>query len=198
MKYCNRCNSYNDDSANYCSNCAAPLNEQSTHQAEFENQNQSQRTDYNQYQQYQNSQQYQNQYQYQNNGQYQNPNYQNYGNYQNVYGQPMPAQSNTLAIVATVIAVLTGNILGIIFGVLAIVKFNDYERLNRFGNFADAQIMAKKSKNNAIISIVFSACGLILIPIILFIGFSIFRMVPTDIETIYGFEEGINILISLI
>lgn len=198
MKYCNRCNAYNDDSANYCSNCAAPLNEQATHQAEFENHNQSQRADYNQYQQYQNSQQYQNQYQYQNNGQYQNPNYQNYGNYQNGYGQPMPAQSNTLAIVATVIAVLTGNILGIIFGILAIVKFNDYERLNRFGNFADAQIMAKKSKNNAIISIVFSACGLVLIPIICFLAFSIFAIAPTDIETIYGFGEGINILISLI
>lgn len=188
--YCNRCNSYNDDSANYCSNCAAALKNQDKRESDFEHQNQNQ---------YQDSQQYQSQQPYQNAQQYQNYSYnQNYNGYQNGYGQPMQKKSNTISIIATVIAALTGNVLGIIFGILSIVKFNDYERLYNFGNFAEAERIAKKSKKYAIVAIVLSVVALAIIPIAISAFFMIFEKATPIVEDLYGFEQGINILIGML
>lgn len=115
--YCKNCNSYNDEGSRFCNQCGAELERESEQSA----QPYSGYTD-------QYSQPYSQTYS-QPQPQYSQPAY-------NTPAEPTPPLNNTMAIISIVLNVVIFNILGLIFAILSLTNYNDYESALRAGNLA--------------------------------------------------------------
>lgn len=145
--YCNQCNCFNNDNSKFCNNCGAPLVNFSDNPPPQSNYSDGHVPP-------------------QNAGANGQPNF-NYGMpYNTPYSRPQTvpskAYTNVLPIVAIILSALSTNIIAIVLAVLAIVKFNEYDK-GRFcgGNFI-TENAGKQSKNFAIAAIVVAALTMVL------------------------------------
>lgn len=188
MKICKNCGNENSDMSVYCSACGSLLDEDGTYSKNESTQNEafngqngysSQR-----YEPFgQNSQQY-------GSGVYGQP--------QNGYYVPMPTPNVTKnkVIAALVIGILFGGIVGIIFAVLALIAYGDYESAVARGDANTATLKCEKIKTYNKIAWIFDIIGIVVvvIGILFFIATSAFIIssgtsdIPTDFFE-FGFNE---------
>lgn len=95
------------------------------------------------------------------------------------YSSPLKKYTNTLPIIALIMSFATQNLIGIILGLIALLKYNDYEKLSMMGDIVNAEKNGKNSKNMSIAAIVLSVLCLILIPILI-IAFCLFILMESD------------------
>lgn len=140
--YCKNCNSYNDDGNRFCCQCGAQL-EAPAASAQAEQTYTAPQNDSNPG--------YTNQYSSaRQNGapQYTQP------NYYAPQGEPTPPLSNTMAIISIVVNIVFFNVIGLIFAILSLTNYNDYESALRAGNIALAEQLKVKSKKFSKVAIV--------------------------------------------
>ncbi len=147
--YCPSCNSYNDDSNRFCSNCGAPLQKQQTEQPDTGTW---QAPEQGSYAPQQNAYAYQQPYQ---------------PPYQAPQAEPTKPLTMTTSVVAIILNVVFFNIIGLIFAVLSLVNFNNYtSELNR-GGIDLAETYKRKSRTYSKVAIVFGVltvlCGIALV-----------------------------------
>lgn len=187
MKICKNCGNENNDMSVYCSACGSLLdgNRAYTENGNTQNEAFSGQNSYSnqRYEPYgQNSQQY-------GSG--------GYGQQQNGYYAPMPTPNVTKnkVIAALVIGILFGGIIGIIFAVLALVAYGDYESAVARGDFSTATLKCEKIKTYNKIAWIFDIIGIaaVILGIIAFICVTVFAVSfgGTDIPTDF-FEFGFN------
>ena len=144
--YCKNCNSYNDDNSRFCNQCGAELEREPEQSAQPD----SGYTD-------QYSQPYSQPYSQQQ-PQYSQPAY-------NAPAEPTAPLNNTMSIVAIVLNIVVFNIIGLIFAILSLTNYNDYESALRAGNIALSEQLKAKSKKYSkvaiILCIVVAVLGLI-------------------------------------
>ena len=145
--YCHNCNFFNDDNAKFCNNCGSPLNKPSDNPPP----------------------QGENQRYYappQNAGANGQPNC-NYGMpgrtpYDRPNGfAPQKVYTNIIPIVSSVLGVVSVNMISIVLGIFALVKFNEYDR-SRFTGGILSDSDGRMSRTLGIASIVISCVGIVL------------------------------------
>lgn len=167
--YCNRCNFHNDDNAKFCNNCGAPLerpqdNPPPPPQGNF--------TPYNEPPHDASA-----------NGQ---PDF-NYGMpYNTPYTQPQgfsrPGEyTNLIPIIAIIMGLLSMNLIALIFGIISLVKFNDYDKSRFYPNGFLDERAGRLSKTLGIAAIVIACISLVLSVISLIAGLIGFGAMGFDI-----------------
>lgn len=160
---CKNCNSYNSENSRFCNNCGAAL-DAGEQQTGNENPVAEQQYSGNQY-----SRPY-------NENRYGEPG----------YSQPYPPMQdemplrNTNAIIAIILNVVIFNVLGLVFAVLSLTNYNDYEAAMMSSNYAFAQTYKEKSKRYSKIAIIISIGTAVLAVLavicwLVFMGFLIFN-----------------------
>lgn len=136
--YCSSCNSYNDDSSRFCSNCGAPLQKQ---QAEQPDAGSWQAPPQGEYAPQQNAYTYQQPYQ---------------PTYQAPAGEPTKPLTMTTPVVSIILNVVFFNIIGLIFAVLSLINFNNYSSEKLRGAIELAETYKRKSRTYSKVAIVFA------------------------------------------
>lgn len=145
--YCNQCNCFNNDNSKFCNNCGAPLVNFSDNPPPQSNYSDGHVPP-------------------QNAGANGQPNF-NYGMpYNTPYSRPQTvpskAYTNVLPVVAIILSALSTNIIAIVLAVLAIVKFNEYDKGRFCGGDFITENAGKQSKNFAIAAIIVAALTMVL------------------------------------
>lgn len=164
--YCNKCNYFNDDQAVFCNNCGArlqrpqdnpppppPQGNYSGYSVPPQNGNMNGQPNYNYGMPY--------------NTPYSRPN--DFGNRKNY--------TNVIPIVAIVLNVLTMNIAGLVLGIIAIIKFNEYDKSRFSGNPVVVDNAGKMSRDLGIAGIVLGSISIVISIISFFaslLGFGFF------------------------
>lgn len=194
MKICKNCGNENADMSVYCSACGSILDEngaytksESSNYEDINRQNNSSNHEYGSY------------------GQAGSQNSSN-GYNQYPYYAPMPTLNVTKnkVIAALIIGILFGGIVGIIFAVLALVAYGDYESAVARSDFATATLKCEKIKTYNKIAWIFDIIGIIavVLGIIAFICFTVLAVsfggsdVPLDFFEEFPFEEPIILAIK--
>lgn len=165
--YCKNCNSYNDEGSRFCNQCGAELERESEQSAQPD----SGYTD-------QYSQPYSQPYSQQQ-PQYSQPAY-------NTPAEPTPPLNNTMAIISIVLNVIIFNILGLIFAILSLTNYNDYESALRAGNLALSEQLKAKSKRYSKASIII-AVVVVVLAVLAFIAAIVFGIFAAE-------QNGSNII----
>lgn len=154
--YCNRCNTCNDDHARFCNNCGAPLERPQDNpppQNNFSGYNEPPRDGGT-------------------NGQ---PDF-NYGMpYNTPYTQPQgfsrPGEyTNLIPIIAIIMGLFSMNLIALIFGIVALAKFNEYDRSRFYPNGFLDERAGRLSKNLGIAAIVIACISIVLCVFLLVAG----------------------------
>ena len=188
---CKYCNTYNPDGNRFCSNCGAPLEareENARAESPFDGERR------------QNAE----------SGQFgENPPF--VGNTYEApgYSQPYsPLQGekqlkNTGPIISIILNIVFFNIIGLIFAILSLTNFNDYESALRHGNFGLAKDHGEKSKRYSRIANIFAiVCAVIsvlsIIAVFVFTAFVAVKEgenIPYE-DAFYEFEQFAAIMFS--
>lgn len=143
--YCSSCNSYNDDSSRFCSNCGAPLQKQQAEQPDAGSWQAPPQGDYapqqSDYAPPQNAYTYQQPYQ---------------PTYQAPAGEPTKPLTMTTPVVSIILNVVFFNIIGLIFAVLSLINFNNYSSEKLRGAIELAETYKRKSRTYSKVAIVFA------------------------------------------
>ncbi|MGN0443019.1 MAG: hypothetical protein ACI4F5_00195 [Acutalibacteraceae bacterium] len=206
MKKCKNCGSENNDLSVYCTSCGTMLDSSASDfsaestasfsESDFSaSQNTQSPPQNNNYQQ--NYQTGANQGAYQQNGF--NPTYGQQGyNQQSGYAAPSdsfyspiakPPVSKGKVIAALIVGVLCGGLLGLIFAVLALVAYGDYDSAVARGDYATAQQKAEKIKTYNKLAWIFDIIGIVIVVLAVAAFFAFTFFVVSDPSFMEGIEE---------
>lgn len=141
MKLCKKCGKENSDSSAYCSNCGAFIDDAAADNVQHET--------------YEQQQAFEPAYDYQ-------PRYAEQPPYRQGYTPPpQPPVSKGKVIAGLVLGIMFGGILGLIFGIIALVSYSDYESAVARGDFSVAAEKCEKIRKFNKLTWIFAILGLV-------------------------------------